>query len=99
MVMVYGYSDDNVEIEGSSYPDNEIGCFDSNVRINFADGTQILVGYPKEDKNLAVWWIKVEKEGAAKHSLDICMDEDADTYSDIFTIDSEVISHEVIDRD
>ncbi len=52
MVKVYGCSDDLVEIEGSAYKEDEIGCFQSDVRIRFVDGTVIRVGYSKE--NLAV---------------------------------------------
>ena len=94
MVKVYGCSDDLVEIEGSAYKEDEIGCYDSDVRIRFVDGTVIRVGYPKE--NLGVWWIEVEKTGTAHHVLDVCNNEDANPYSDVFTIDAEIKSHSVI---
>ena len=94
MVRIYGASDDLVEIEGSDYQEDEIGCFEANVRIWFEDGTVILVSYGKQD--LAVWSIVIEKVGTAKFDLQICEDEDADIYSDIFEIDSEIVRHEVI---
>lgn len=94
MVKVYGYSDDLVAIEGGKYKEDEIGCYDSDVRIRFLDGTAIRVGYSKE--NLAVWWIEVEKAGTAEQSLVECNDENARPYSDIFCIDSEIKSHSVI---
>lgn len=94
MVKVYGCSDDLVEIEGSKYKEDEIGCYDSQVRILFEDGTIILVGYPKP--NIGVWWISVERSGTAHHTLDICTDEDADIYSDVFQIDSEIVAHQVV---
>lgn len=94
MVKVYGASDDLVEIEGTSYKHDEIGCFEHDVRIRFVDGTVIRVGYPKE--GMAVWWIEIEKQGNAPHSLQCCEDEDARIYSDIFEIDAEVKSHSVI---
>lgn len=94
MVKVYGCSDDLVEIENSTYKEDEIGCYDSDVRIRFLDGTVIRVGYSKP--NLAVWWIVVEKQGTANQTLTICEDEEADIYSDIFVIDSEIKSHSVI---
>ena len=94
MVKVYGCSDDLVEIENSTYKEDEIGCYDSDVRIRFLDGTVIRVGYSKP--NLAVWWIEVEKQGTANQMLTICEDEEADIYSDIFEIDSEIKSHSVI---
>ena len=94
MVKVYGASDDLVEIEGSKYKEDEIGCYEHDVRIRFLDGTVIRVGYPKD--GLAVWWIEVEKQGAAEQTLTICEDEDARIYSDVFEIDSEIKSHSVI---
>jgi hypothetical protein len=108
MVKIYGVSDDLVEIEGSSYKVNEIGCFNSDVRIRFVDGTVIRIGYPKADT--AIWWIEVEKRGTevekrgtevekrgtAVQGLTICNNEDARIYSDIFKIDAEIKSHSVI---
>ena len=94
MVKVYGASDDLVEIENSKYKEDEIGCYDHDVRIRFFDGTVIRVGYPKD--GLAIWWIEIEKQGTAENKLTICSDEDARIYSDIFEIDSEIKSHSVI---
>ena len=96
MVKVYGASDDLVEIENSQYKDEEIGCYDHDVRIRFLDGTAIRVGYPKE--GLDIWWIEIEKQGTAEQKLTICDDEDARIYSDIFEIDSEIKSHSVINQ-
>lgn len=64
MVTVYGASDDLVEIEGSNYREDEIGCYNHDVRIRFTDGTVIRVGYPKEGK--AIWWIEIEKQGSCE---------------------------------
>ena len=94
MVKVYGASDDLVEIENSKYKEDEIGCYEHDVRIRFFDGTVIRVGYPKD--GLAIWWIEIEKQGTAENKLTICNDEDARIYSDIFEIDSEIKSHSVI---
>lgn len=94
MVKVYGTSDDLVEIENSKYKEDEIGCYDHDVRIRFFDGTVIRVGYPKD--GLAIWWVEIEKQGTAEQKLTICDDEDARIYSDIFEIDSEIKSHSVI---
>ena len=94
MVKVYGASDDLVEIENSQYKEDEIGCYDHDVRIRFLDGTIIRVGYPKD--GLGIWWIDIEKQGTAEHKLTICDDEDSRIYSDIFEIDSEIKSHSVI---
>lgn len=101
MIKVYGYSDDLVEIEGSSYKEREIDCYEKDVRIRFVDGTVIRVGYPKRSllgEDVAIWGIKVEKCGCAYQHLELCCNEDADPYSDIFTIDAEVKSHSVIKK-
>lgn len=96
MVKIYGCSDDLVEIEGAKYPDDEIDCFDRDVLIGFKDGTEIRVGYPKE--NMAVWWIEIEKTGGAAYAMNRCDDQDAEIYSDVFSIDSEVAWHKNVKR-
>lgn len=101
MVKVYGYSDDLVEIEGSGYKEREIDCYEKDVRIRFVDGTAIRVGYPKRallGEDVAIWGIKIEKRGTANYHLELCDNEDADPYSDIFTIDAEIKSHSVIKK-
>ena len=95
MVRIYGASDDLVEIDGSAY-DNEIGCDSEDCRIWFEDGTIIHITYGKG--LLGIWNIEIEKIGTAKFDLQICEDEDADIYSDIFEIDSEIVRHEVIEN-
>ena len=92
IVRVFGYSDDLVDIEGSSYSEYEIDCFDRDVRLWFDDGTVILVSY----SNDGIWKIKVENWGDAPQKLSICEDEDADLYSDVFEINAEVVKHQVI---
>lgn len=94
MVTIYGYSDDTVEIENSSYNDGSIDCFDKDVRIWFTDGTIIRIGYNKPD--LGVWYIVREHVGTAEQTLLVCEDEDADPYSDVFCINAEIERHEVL---
>lgn len=96
MTRVYGCSDDLVEIEDAPYPYDEVGCYDSDVRIWFDDGTIIRVGYGKP--NLAVWFVKVEKMGLSNSELFVCEDENADIYSDIFEIDANFVKCEVIHK-
>ena len=91
MVKIYGWSDDLVEIEGSSYKAMEIDCFQKDVVITFLDGTVIRVGYSKP--GVGVWYIIVEKQGPAVQRLDICEEEDEHGYSDTFYIDSDIESH------
>ena len=94
MIRIYGSSDDLVEIEGSTDTEDEIGCFERDVRIWFEDGTVIRVGYPKEC--LGVWWIEIEQSGSAEKKIQFCHDEDAEIYSDILDIDSEIVKHEIL---
>ena len=97
MMKIYGHSDDLVEIEGSRYNEDEICCFDHDVIIEFYDGTVIRIGYNKP--NLAIWYINIEKQGAALHRLIVCNDEEADLYSDVFEIaGTEIESHRLVER-
>lgn len=95
MIKIYGVSDDLVEIEGSTYEEDEIGCYDKDVLIDFVDGTRIRVHYGKQD--LGVWKISIEKMGTARQILTECNDEDADIYSDVLEIDAEIRRHEMVD--
>lgn len=94
MIRVYGASDDLVEIEGSTYEEDEIGCYNQDVLIDFVDGTTIRVGYSKPD--MAVWYIRIEKQGTAPQVLTVCEVEDDSAYSDIFEIDAEVRRHKLV---
>ena len=96
-IRVYGCSDDLVEVEGAKFSNDEIGCYGKDVRIGFKDGTMIRVGYPKDSG--AIWWIKVEKKGTANQNLMICDDEEAEIYSDVFEIESDVWYTKVIIKD
>ena len=46
---------------------------------------------------MGVWWIKVNRKGTAPQKLTVCEDEDAEIYSDIFEIDSEITMHLISD--
>lgn len=94
MVTIYGYSDDLVVVEHSEHGDHEIDCYDREIRFRFTDGTVIRIGYGKE--NLGVWYIEREHVGTAEQTLLICEDEDADPYSDVFSIEAEIESHDVL---
>lgn len=94
MTRIYGCSDDLVELEGTAYPDDEIGCYDNDVRIWFEDGTVIRCGYNKP--GMGVWYIVVESSGTATQELTICTDEDAEIYSDIFEIDAQPVRHAIV---
>lgn len=90
-VTIYGYSDDLVEIENSQYKEDEIDCYDKEIRFYFVDGTIISICYAQG----GVWKITHEAIGKAWYELTRCEDDDDDAYSDVFKIDSEIISYEV----
>lgn len=90
-VTIYGYSDDLVEIENSQYKEDEIDCYDKAIRFYFVDGTIISICYAQG----GVWKITHEAIGKAWYELTHCEDDDDDAYSDVFKIDSEIISYEV----
>lgn len=89
-VTIYGYSDDLVEIENSQYKEDEIDCYDKAIRFYFVDGTIISICYAQG----GVWKITHEVIGKAWYELTRCEDDDNDAYSDVFKIDSEIISYE-----
>ena len=97
MIKVYGCSDDLVEVEGAPYPYDEIGCFEKNVLLSFADGTEIKVGYPKAEG--AIWWIERMNIGTADYTIYYCHDENEDPYSDVFVIDSELVRAELVRKE
>ena len=97
MIKVYGCSDDLVECEGAEYPNDEIGCYNHDVVIVFKDGTEIKVGYPK--RMGAIWWIKILHTGTADHSVSYCDDEEAEIYSDVFIIDSDINSIAIVPKE
>lgn len=90
-VTIYGYSDDLVEIENSQYKEDEIDCYDKAIRFFFVDGTIISICYAQG----GVWKITHEAIGKAWYELTRCEDDNDDAYSDVFKIDSEIISYEV----
>lgn len=90
-VTIYGYSDDLVEIENSQYKEDEIDCYDKAIRFYFVDGTIISICYAQG----GVWKITHEAIGKAWYELTRCEDDDDDAYSNVFKIDSEIISYEV----
>lgn len=90
-VTIYGYSDDLVEIENSQYKEDEIDCYDKAIRFYFVDGTIISICYAQG----GVWKITHEAIGKAWYELTRCEDDDDDAYSDVFKIDSEIISYEI----
>lgn len=93
MLKVYGYSDDNLVIDGAPYPADEIGCFNSIVLVRFSDGTLIRARYGKGNK--AIWKIEVVVKGDALQKLTECEDENAVIYSDVLEIGADYVWHEV----
>jgi len=81
---VYGASDDLIEFDGDVR--GEVGCYgtddrDQGVLVCCSDGTILEVKYGKG--GMAVWGILVIKKGSLFVNVEVCMDEDAITYSDV----------------
>lgn len=68
------------------------GCSDDIVECEGAE-------YPNDEIAYAVWWIEVERRGTAEQTLTRCFDGDADIYSDIFEIDSNVEHVSVVPKE
>ena len=91
MSKVYGASDDIVVIQDSDGTHHEIDYHNDvdAVVIGFEDDTVIRVGYGKGNKG--IWWIEIVTTGSATCKMTECNDEDAEVYSDVFEIRSEVV--------
>lgn len=82
---VYGASDDLIEIEGDFR--EEDGCYaclddehDPHYLI-FSDGTILTIIYGKDIGG--IWEIKLISKGSLFDRIDVCLDDEADIYSDI----------------
>lgn len=87
MAKVYGASDDRLIIEDSTYEYEGIGCYSSDVRMWFTDGTVVLMSYDE-----GVWCLFIEHKGSAELFFTSLADRV------ILNIDAEIKTHEVIDR-
>lgn len=100
MLRIYGESDDLVIVEGTKTNYDEIGYygFGETCYIEFDDETKIAISYPKhvDGVEIGVWAVVVEKQGTAQQKLEECFDEEADWYTDIFEIDSEIKNVKVV---
>jgi hypothetical protein len=82
---VYGASDDLVELEGDV--DGEVSAYGTSrddsegVLMVFSDGTVLCTHYGKPG-DLAVWSITLIRRGDLFDRIDICLDPEADIYSD-----------------
>lgn len=82
---IYGCSDDNIEFEGDFT--GEVGCYGTDDRehgvlVAVSDGTVLEVKYGKEGCS-GVWEVKLLKKGSLFVRIDLCVDSDADPYSDV----------------
>lgn len=95
MARIYGASDDLLEIEDSDFEEDEISCYNQDVRLRFEDGMVARFHYPKAE-NLGVWGCEIRSAGSAGYSLSECFDENADPYSDILETDADLEEIEFI---
>lgn len=80
MTRVYGASDDLIEFDGDV--SGETGGGDEESLAVFSDGTILVVKYGKPGLG-GVWHITMLNKGLLFTGIDVCMDEDADPYSDV----------------
>lgn len=78
---VFGCGDDLIEFDGDIY--GEVGCYGTDedahgVLIVFSDGTMLDVKYGDR----GIWKIDVLRKGELFDRIQVCIDEDADPYSD-----------------
>jgi hypothetical protein len=81
---IWGASDDLIEFDGDVY--GEVGCYGTDERprgvlVVCGDGTLLEVKYGKG--GMAVWGVTELKRGSLLDKIDLCVDEDADPYSDV----------------
>ncbi len=98
MVRVYGESDDLLVILGGPISVEEIDCYGEDVIVDFDDGTKIRAGYGKPTCS-GVWYVNVIKKGTAEQKMKVCLDENAEIYSDLFEIDANYVSHRKVEHD
>ena len=94
MTKVWGYSDDNVVIDGAPYPNDEIDCYDMSVNIQFSDGAEIRIGYGTREEDGALWCIDLIKKGTQPYTITVCHDEEDDPYSDVYETEADYVSHQ-----
>jgi len=85
---IYGASDDLIEFESDRKQDigGEVGCYgtdnkDKGVLIICSDGTLLEVKYGKAE--MGIWGITLLNQGHLFEKIDLCMDENANPYSDV----------------
>lgn len=76
---VFGHSDDLIEFRGDIY-EEEPAAMGQPTLLVFSDGTILSIVYGKSD--LAVWAITTLVKGPLLNKIEVCLDEDADRYSD-----------------
>lgn len=88
---VYGYSDDVLCIE-SDEVNEEIDCYEGDVKVYFTDGTVILFTYTGE----GLWKCEVIKVGTALYEVTEATNAYSDNYSDIFRIHADFGRYEKV---
>ena len=81
---IYGSSDDNIYADGDYRGQfSKFGTEDADkgVLVLLSDGSILEIKYGK--LGMSIWGIKVFKKGDLFSRLDICTNEDDETYSDI----------------
>ena len=74
--VIYGYSDDLIEVDGDVHGEHP----DDEAFLIVSDGTILNIKYGKD--SMAVWEIRLIEKGTLFVTINPCFDEDADRYSD-----------------
>lgn len=93
-VKVYGASDDLCIIDGAPYPNDEVGCFESDCVVELSDDTVIRVSYGES----GTWEIEVLRVGQLPYKLEKCPKDDDNNYSDVLTSEADYKQHCVVSR-
>lgn len=93
-IKVYGESDDLCIIDGAPYPNDEVGCFESDCVVELSDDTVIRVSYGEN----GTWEIEVLRVGQLPYELEKCPKDDDNDYSDVFVSKADYKQHCVVDR-
>lgn len=88
---VFGYSDDVLYIDSDDV-NEEIDCYEEDVKVYFTDGTVILFTYTYE----GLWKCEVISVGTALYEVAEANNPYSDNYSDIFRIHADFERYEKV---
>lgn len=88
---VFGYSDDVLYIDSDNVQE-EIDCYEEDVKVYFTDGTVIIFTY----EHTGLWKCEVVNVGTALYEVTEANNPYSDNYSDIFRIHADFERYEKV---